>query len=210
MPTGLSGTAISATQINLSWNASTDGGGSGFAGYKVHRNGTVIGSTASTSYSDTTVVGSTTYQYTVSAYDNQPNESAQSSPINVSTPDITPPSTPSGLTGYSVNQNWVNLSWTGSTDTGGSGLAGYEILRAGSVIGTSATTSYSDQTVAASTQYTYTVRAYDGATNRSASSSPFTITTPNAPDTTPPSVPTGLGASAPKSTTGESELGRFQ
>ena len=179
IPTGLTATVISATRIDLSWNASSDGGSSGIAGYKIRRNGTLIGSTGATSYSDTTVVGSSTYQYTVSAYDGQGNESGQSSPVSASTPDITPPSTPTGLTGYAVDQNWVNLSWSGSTDTGGSGLAGYEIYRDGSLLGTSITNSYADHTVAEGTQYTYQVKAYDGAGNRSGLSSPFSITTPN-------------------------------
>jgi YD repeat-containing protein len=201
VPTGLTGTVISVSQINLSWTASTDGGSSGIAGYRVRRNGTLIGSPSGTSYSDTTVVGSTTYQYTVSAFDGHGNESGQSSPISKSTPDITAPSAPTGLTGYAVDPNWVNLSWNTSTDSGGSGLAGYEIFRGGSLIGSSLTNSYADHTAAASTSYSYTVKAYDGAGNRSASSASFGITTPNAPDTTPPTVPAGLGASAPASGT---------
>jgi len=202
VPTGLTATVISATQINLSWSASTDAGSSGVAGYKVRRNGGLIVSTAATTYSDTTVVGSTTYQYTVSAYDGQGNESAPSSPpVNASTPDITAPSVPTGLTGNAVSPNWVNLSWNVSTDTGGSGLSGYEIYRNGSLLNTSITNSYADHSVAASTQYTYAVKAYDGAGNRSGLSSSFVITTPNLPDTTPPSVPTGLGASSPASGT---------
>ena len=57
-----------------------------------------------------------------------------------------------------------------STDTGGSGLAGYRIFRNGGAtpIATVTTTSYSDTGLAASTQYTYTVRAVDGANNVSA------------------------------------------
>ena len=201
VPTGLTATVISITRIDLSWSASSDGGSSGIAGYKIRRNGALIGSTGASSYSDTTVVGSTTYQYTISAYDGQGNESGQSSPVTVSTPDVTAPSTPTGLTGYPVDPNWINLSWNHSNDTGGSGLAGYEIYRGGSLIGTSITNSYADHTVAASTQYSYQVKAYDGAGNRSGFSSSFSVTTPNAPDTTPPTVPTGLAASAPASGT---------
>ena len=86
VPTGLSGTAVSSTQIGLTWNASTDTGGSGLAGYKVYRNGTQVGTTTVESYSDTGLTPSTTYAYTVSAYDNAGNESSQSNPpVTIST-----------------------------------------------------------------------------------------------------------------------------
>ncbi|MCL6518209.1 MAG: family 10 glycosylhydrolase [Armatimonadetes bacterium] len=86
VPTNLGGNAVSPTRVDLSWTASTDN--VGVAGYKVYRNGSQIGSTAATSYSDTTCTAGTTYTYTVSAYDEAQNESAQSSPAVVSTPAI--------------------------------------------------------------------------------------------------------------------------
>jgi len=57
------------------------------------------------------------------------------------------------------------LSWTASTDA--NGLAGYDILRGGVLIGTAgaAATSYTDSTVSASTTYQYVVRARDNAGN---------------------------------------------
>jgi hypothetical protein len=36
------GVAVSQTQINLTWNASTDTGGSGLKGYRVYRNNNLI------------------------------------------------------------------------------------------------------------------------------------------------------------------------
>ena len=60
------------------------------------------------------------------------------------------------------------------------------------------TTSYSDTGLAASTLYTYTVRAVDGASNPSANSASASATTqsPPGPDTTPPGVPGNLQATA--------------
>jgi len=46
IPTGLSGNPVSSTQIDLTWSASTDTGGSGLAGYRVYRNGIEVGTTA--------------------------------------------------------------------------------------------------------------------------------------------------------------------
>src|SRR5260370_16361100 len=46
-----------------------------------------------------------------------------------STSDTTAPTVPTGLTASAVSSSQVNLVWSGSTDTGGSGLAGYKIYR---------------------------------------------------------------------------------
>ena len=92
--------------------------------------------------------------------------------------DTTAPSTPTGLVGTAVNSSQVNLSWTASTDN--AGVTGYEIFRNGTLVGTSATNSYSDTGLTASTQYAYTVEAYDAAGNVSAQSATTSATTPGA------------------------------
>jgi YD repeat-containing protein len=189
VPTGLTGSAPSSAHVNLSWTASTDTGGPGLAGYKIYRGGSLLGTSVSASYSDTTTSGTTAYSYTVAAYDTAGIISAQTTAFHITTPDTIVPSPPTGLSGSSPSSAQVNLTWSASTDTGGSGLAGYHIYRAGAAIATSATTSYSDTTVAASTSYTYTVAAYDGAANISSHSNSVTVTTP-APPT--PGVPTAL------------------
>ena len=107
-PTGLAGAPTIATNINLTWTACTDTSGSLLAGYKIYRGGTQIGTSTTTSYSDGTVVGSTTYTYTVSCYDNAGNNSAQSAPVNVASLDITPPSVPTGLAGTASTSTTVN------------------------------------------------------------------------------------------------------
>ena len=86
VPTGLSATAVSQTQINLSWSASTDTGGSGLAGYRIYRGGTQVGTSATTSYSDSGLAAGTTYLYRVAAYDVAGNVSAQSSQVKCEDP----------------------------------------------------------------------------------------------------------------------------
>ncbi|MER7279151.1 fibronectin type III domain-containing protein [Dactylosporangium sp. NPDC000244] len=98
--------------------------------------------------------------------------------------DTTPPSTPTGLTSPAKTSSSVSLSWNASTDN--VGVTGYKVLRGGTQVGTSATTSYTDSGLNASTAYTYTVRAYDAAGNTSADSSSITVTT------SATSTPTGL------------------
>lgn len=92
--------------------------------------------------------------------------------------DTTAPSVPGGLNSPSQTSNSVALSWNASTDNaGGSGVAGYDIYRNGASAGTSATTSFTVGGLAASTSYTFTVRARDNAGNASAQSASISATT---------------------------------
>ena len=78
VPSGLTATAVSSSQINLSWSAVVDTtGGSGLAGYKVYRSVTQIGTTTATNYSDYGLTANTQYCYTVKSYDVAGNESGQ-------------------------------------------------------------------------------------------------------------------------------------
>jgi uncharacterized repeat protein (TIGR03806 family) len=97
-------------------------------------------------------------------------------------PDTTAPTVPTGLSSIAASQTRVDLQWNASTDSGGSGLAGYRVHRGGTQIATvnAPATTYADTTVVAGTQYTYTVRAFDAANpaNVSADSSAAVVTTP--------------------------------
>ena len=96
----------------------------------------------------------------------------------------------------------VDLSWNASTDTGGAGLAGYRVLRDGAQIATvnAPATAYSDMSVAASTAYSYTVRAVDAAmpANVSMGSAAAHITTPaSSPGSGLDARPTNVSCVAP-------------
>lgn len=83
-PSSLSAIAVSSTQINLTWNASTDN--VGVTGYRIYRGGALIASTGNvTSYSNTGLSPSTSYTYTVSAIDAAGNASALSAPASATT-----------------------------------------------------------------------------------------------------------------------------
>jgi len=201
VPTGVSATAASCTNVSVSWTSSSDAG-SGVKQYNVYRNGTLIRTVLAptTSTSDTTAAGSSSYNYSVSATDNAGNTSAQSTAAGVTTPtcaDTTPPTVPTGVGATAVNCTNVSVSWTASTDTG-SGVKQYNVYRNGTLIKTvlAPTTSTSDTTVAGSSSYSYTVSATDNAGNTSAQSTAAGVTTPACADTTPPTVPTGMSATA--------------
>ena len=98
-PANLTATAVSPSQVNLSWDASTDN--VGVAGYKVYRMAPSSPLTSTTSYSDTTVQAGTSHSYTVYAYDAAGNISQPSNTATVTTPtDTQPPTTPTGLAGH--------------------------------------------------------------------------------------------------------------
>jgi chitodextrinase len=91
------------------------------------------------------------------------------------TGDTAAPSTPTNLSATAVSASAINLSWTASSDN--VGVTGYKIFRGGVQVGTSVTNSYSDAGLSASTQYTYTVSAYDAAGNNSSQSTSASATT---------------------------------
>jgi len=195
MPAGLSATASGSSQINLSWTASTDD--REVAGYRVFRGGTQIATTTATSYSDTGLNAGTSYSYTVTAFDAAGNQSAQSAAGSATTappPDTTAPTVPAGLSATASGTSQINLGWTASTDD--RGVAGYRVFRGGTQIATTTATGYSDTGLNAGTSYSYTVAAFDAAGNQSAQSAAASATTATPPDTTAPTVPAGLSATA--------------
>jgi len=112
--------------------------------------------------------------------------------------DVSPPSTPSNVSATANSSTSVTVTWSASSDTDGTGLSGYYILRGGVQVGSvnASTTTYTDTTVSASTQYSYTIEAYDTAGNLSAGSGAATVTTPGAA----PQAPTAGFTALPNNT----------
>ncbi|WP_237105342.1 endo-1,4-beta-xylanase [Nonomuraea sp. MG754425] len=102
-----------------------------------------------------------------------------------SSSDTTPPTTPGTPTSSSVTSNSATLTWTASTDSGGSGLAGYNVYREQGAtdpqLGQSSTNSINLTGLTPNTQYQVYVRARDGAGNLSANSALATFTTQSGP-----------------------------
>jgi glucose/arabinose dehydrogenase/PKD repeat protein len=203
-PTNLAATAVSTSQINLSWTASTDN--VGVTGYRVERcqgatctNFVQVATPPGTSYSDIGLTGATTYRYRVRAVDAVPNFSPYSTIQNATTADTQPPTAPTGLTATAISPSQINLAWTASTDN--VGVTGYKLERCQGAtctnfgeVATPPGTSYNDTGLQAATTYRYQVRATDAANNLSAYSGIQSATTLVTPDTDPPTAPTGLTA----------------
>ena len=206
-PSALTATAISSTQINLSWTEST--GSTSVAAYDIERcagagctNFAQIASATSTSYSDSGLIGSATYLYRVRATDAAGDSSAYSNVATASTPadsDSQPPTDPSSLTATAMSSAQIDLSWIASTDNvrvtayyiercNGSGCTSF------TQVASAAGTSYSDSGLSGSTTYLYRVRATDAAGNLSGYSNVVSASTPSGADTQAPTAPSGLTA----------------
>ena len=72
-PSSLTATATSASDVALTWGASTDN--VAVTGYRILRNGSYVTTVTSTSFTDSGLAASTLYSYTVSALDSAGNQS---------------------------------------------------------------------------------------------------------------------------------------
>jgi len=192
-PSGLSASAASASQINLSWTDNS----SNETGFKIERK-TGAGGTYSeigtptantTTYNDTGLSESTTYYYRVRAY-NASGNSSYSDEAGA----VTLPAAPSGLSASAVSASQIDLSWTDNSS--GEDFFSIErnigIVRPYSEIARRGvnTTTYSDTGLSEFTSYNYRVRAYPMSGN------PSTYSNVAGATTIFPAVPSGLSASA--------------
>jgi len=188
-PTGLTATAISSSQINLSWGASSS---SCAPSYNVYRSTTpsftpssanlVASGLTTTAFSDTGLSASTTYYYLVVAVTSG-GMSAASNQANATTQPAAcggVPTTPTGLTATAASTTAINLSWTASTAPANCTIT-YSVSRNGGAGSPAQSgTTFSDSGLTCGTTYSYTVTASDAA-GSSAASSPASATTQACP-----------------------------
>ena len=190
-PAGLASSGTTASSISLSWTASTDN--VGVTGYQILRapgasGGTFaqVGTSTTTSFTNTGLAAGTTFRYQVRAVDAAGNASAVSNTVTAATQsgggDTQAPTAPANLAAPSTTSSSISLSWSASTDN--VGVTGYQILRAPGAsggtfaqVGTSTTTSFTNTGLTASTTFRYQVRAVDAAGNTSAVSNTVTAAT---------------------------------
>ena len=83
VPTALTTTYISGTEIQLAWNLSVDN--LGVYRYRIYRNGTGNSYSTTTSYADKNLISGASYTYTITAIDAAGNESNQSFAVTATT-----------------------------------------------------------------------------------------------------------------------------
>ncbi|MFF8602318.1 fibronectin type III domain-containing protein [Streptomyces sp. NPDC015232] len=89
--------------------------------------------------------------------------------------DTQAPSAPTGLQATSRTASSVTLAWTAATDN--VGVTGYEVYQGATKVSTVTGTAATVSGLAASTSYTFTVKARDAAGNVSGSSNSVSVTT---------------------------------
>jgi len=190
-PTNLVATAAGSAQINLTWGAATEDGGT-FSQYRIERcqgancsSYAQIATSTGLSFSDTTVGGNTTYAYRVRAADTNGNTGPYS---NVATATTAAPTftAPGNLTASAASGSQINLSWTAASETGGT-ISAYLIERCQGAgcstfaqIASATGTGYNDTGLSGATAYSYRVRATDTGGNRGPYSNVASATTTGA------------------------------
>lgn len=189
-----------SNSVNLSWSASTDN--VGVAGYEVWRStgtGTFakIADATGTSYSNTGVSASTIYNYYVKAKDAAGNISTQSNTATITTPNPdTPPTAIISSPGDGAIVTDITPITASATDD--KGIAKVDYFLDGSSIGTSVTSPYTlswDTTKTLNGSHSLRVRATD-TIGQVGDSATITVNVQNT-DTTPPTAPANLAATAP-------------
>jgi hypothetical protein len=115
-----------------------------------------------------------------------PTPIATSSPTPSPTPspgptaDVMAPTAPASVSAQPMSCDQVNATWSTSTDSGGSGLRGYNVYRNGAFVRQvmAPSTSLADPGLSASTVYSYAVAATDHAGNVSGMSAATITNTP--------------------------------
>lgn len=189
-PANLHSNEISATSVSLAWDAVSMGAQA--VQYRITRNGKIIATTDTPSYTDNGLEPGQQYLYRVqsgttswSAYTGAlairtapagtaANSSSSASGRPGELPyDNQPPSTPSGFQATNVKDTRIDLVWQAARDN--VGVSVYEIHRNGDLVATISgrVLTYLDQNLSPNTRYTYTLRARDSAGNTSAFSLPL-------------------------------------
>lgn len=165
-PADLAATAVSPTQINLTWTDNADNE-TGFVIEKKSASDSIftVVDTAgvnSTNYSSTGLTANTTYTYRVMTY-NTSNNSAYTNDASATTLPSAP-AAPTNLVATILSQRTVTLSWVDNADN----EEGYKIERSNAggafkIIDTLAanSTSYKQTNLTAATSYTYRIVCFN-------------------------------------------------
>lgn len=198
-PTNLALVSKTDTTIDINWTPSTDNVGVDY--YDIIVDDVDIDNDAAPPYQITGLSATNQYSIKVRAVDTSGNPSGYSNILTVTTdspPDTTAPSVPVNVQAAFVTHNSTRITWPASTDD--TAVEGYKVFRDGVEVGDVSTLYFDDLGLTELTEYSYTVLAYDAASNQSAQSSAVIITTLQAPfapvattHPTPNTISAGLG-----------------
>lgn len=119
--------------------------------------------------------------YTLTATNSAGSSTAKVAVTVSSAPDTQPPTPPVLTSAAAATSTEADLTWTAATDN--IGIAGYQIIRNGTLLASvsGTTLSYADKSVTPGASYTYALQAYDAAGNHSQTSNSLQVTIPGTP-----------------------------
>ena len=169
-PKNLTASKVTHHSVALNWEAATDN--VAVKEYLIFRDGNKIGTTKTTSFTDTTVEAEKEYAYRVQAIDAAGNTSALSNELTVQTEkmpvDNQKPTAPSNLSILNITEKSATVSWKASTDN--VAVSHYIVNVTGKGLTTEKTVTslnYSITGLQAGEEYKVTVRAVDTSGNES-------------------------------------------
>jgi glucose/arabinose dehydrogenase len=163
VPTGLTASPASTSQINVSWNAAP-----GATGYDLERDGSVVADVTSP-HAHTGLAAGSTHTYRVRAK-NAVGMSAFSAPVSATTQTAScnaAPSAPGNLRSTGVTSSSVSLAWDASPPVPNCSVQ-YQVRQGGTQVGQTSSTTHTVMGLSPSTTYSFTVVAV----NQFGSSSP--------------------------------------
>ncbi|MCW1922902.1 malectin domain-containing carbohydrate-binding protein [Luteolibacter arcticus] len=149
-------------QVALSWQASSDIGGSGVKEYVVRRDSIEIATVTTPGYTDTGLIGNISVVYEVKAVDFAGNSSEFASTEATTPPDAEAPGAPRNLTAVPGNGS-ITFSWQAPLAT--NDVSSYQIWHNGSQVTTVGSPEYVATGLQNGQLYTYEVRTVDTSTN---------------------------------------------
>ncbi len=205
-PTGETATAAGPNQIDLSWTAPTNTGGSAIEGYEIWLLDTSTNTFSRlvhvhprTAYSHRNLRPSTTYTYRIRTR----NVSIKYSTyvrVSATTEAASVPDAPTGLSATASGSTQIDLSWTAPSNNGGASITGYRIQVSPNgtsnwtnLMASKTGTSHSHRNLPPSTTRHYRVYAINSVGESTSASNVASATTEAA---SVPDAPTGLSATA--------------
>ncbi|TVT09546.1 DUF5011 domain-containing protein [Enterococcus durans] len=187
-PKNLTASKVTHHSVALNWEAATDN--VAVKEYLIFRDGNKIGTTKTTSFTDTTVEAEKEYAYRVQAIDAAGNTSALSNELTVQTEkmpvDNQKPTAPSNLSILNITEKSATVSWKASTDN--VAVSHYIVNVTGKGLTTEKTVTslnYSITGLQAGEEYKVTVRAVDTSGNESDAVSKSFVTKEESTETIP-------------------------
>jgi spore germination protein YaaH len=160
---------LGADRLRFAWARGRRGDGR-LAGYRVLRDGAVLGQTRRRRWTARAVAGQS-HRFTVVAVDTRGHASRPSNAVTAAT-DLAPPGVPRGLQALAVSESEVGVTWHATRFA-----AAYRVLRDGAVVKQVQGTSYVIGNLAPSTDYRIQVVAVDALGRMSAPSAEATART---------------------------------